>query len=47
MKVDRQGRTVIPKEVRRVLGIVDKQAFVAYEVDGDTVRVRVVDWTIR
>jgi bifunctional DNA-binding transcriptional regulator/antitoxin component of YhaV-PrlF toxin-antitoxin module len=45
-RVDEQGRTIIPKEIRKALGIVGK-AYVTYEVEGDSVRVRKVEWTLR
>lgn len=45
-KVDEQGRTIIPKEVRAALGLSGK-GYVVYEVDGDSVRLRPVKWVAR
>lgn len=46
-KVDDQGRTIIPKEVRDSMGISGRKAHVVYEVDGDVVRLRKVEWAAR
>jgi AbrB family looped-hinge helix DNA binding protein len=44
-KVDEQGRTIIPKDVRQALGIAGEKAHIVYEVDGEAVRLRRVAWT--
>lgn len=43
-KVDTQGRTIIPKAAREALGIKGEKAYVVYEMDGETVRIRRVRW---
>ena len=45
-KVDDQGRTIIPKGVRQALGLGGK-GHVVYEVDGENVRIRKVEWTTK
>jgi bifunctional DNA-binding transcriptional regulator/antitoxin component of YhaV-PrlF toxin-antitoxin module len=45
-KVDEQGRTFLPKEVRQALGILGK-GYVVYEADGPDVRVRKVEWVAK
>jgi len=43
-KVDREGRTIIPKAVRRAMGLAGP-GFIVWEVDGKRATVRKVKWT--
>ncbi len=45
-KVDEQGRTFVPKEVRQALGIAGK-GYIVWETDGSEVRVRTVEWVAK
>lgn len=45
-KVDDQGRTIIPKEIRVALGLTGK-GHVTYEVEGNQVRLRAVQWVAK
>ena len=43
-KVDDQGRTIIPKEVREALGLGDG-GHIVYEVEGKKATIRKVKWS--
>lgn len=43
-KVDDQGRTIIPKEVREALGLTDG-GHIVYEVEGKKATIRKVKWS--
>lgn len=45
-KVDEQGRTIIPKEIREALGL-SGRGHVVYEMRGDEVSLRRVEWVAR
>lgn len=45
-KVDEQGRTIIPKEIRQALGLAGN-GHVVYELDGDRVWLRRVEWVAK
>lgn len=46
-QVDEQGRTIIPKAVREALGLKTTKSYVTYELDGDSVRLRKVEWSVK
>jgi bifunctional DNA-binding transcriptional regulator/antitoxin component of YhaV-PrlF toxin-antitoxin module len=45
-KVDERGRTILPPNVRKALGL-EKGGHVVYDVKGDEVRVHSVEWKPR
>ncbi|MCA1812264.1 MAG: DUF935 domain-containing protein [Halobacteriales archaeon] len=45
-KVDEQGRTFVPKEVRDALAMAGK-GYIIWETDGSEVRVRKVEWVAK
>ena len=46
-RVDEQGRTILPREVRQALGLVGQKGYIVFERRGEEILVYRATWAIR